>query len=112
MADALVDVYLIVNCGIEGGAVSVIALVIIASARHRQSTYRTGAVTVIRIRQTVISGELPGTLGALKIWLELVSSAGRLFTVFTGSVNRDKTAKDDLDKDRVVLPVRGVAALT
>ena len=44
--------------------------------------------------------------------MELVSSAGGLFDVFTCSVNRDEGSEQDLDKNRVVLPVRGVAALT
>ena len=44
--------------------------------------------------------------------MELVSSAGGLFAIFTRSVNGDEGSEQDLDKNRVVLPVRGVAALT
>jgi len=43
--------------------------------------------------------------------VELVSSAGGFVTVFTCSVNRNEGSKQDLDKNRVVLPVRRVAAL-
>ena len=43
--------------------------------------------------------------------MELVSSAGGLFAIFTCSVNRNKAAEQDLNKNRVVLSVRGVAAL-
>ena len=43
--------------------------------------------------------------------MELVSSAGGLFAIFTRSVYGDEGSEQDLDKNRVVLPVRGVAAL-
>jgi hypothetical protein len=43
--------------------------------------------------------------------VELVSSADGLFTVFTRAVNRDECPEQDLDKNRVILSVGGVAAL-
>ena len=52
------------------------------------------------------------TIGALNFCMELVSSAGRLFAVFARSVQSNGGAEHDLYKYRVVLPVRGMSALT